>query len=207
MAANRTRAGGITTTERLDPFFFATKMEFESWLEANHASEPELLVGFKRKATGLPTMTWKESVDAALCFGWIDGVRRGVDDESYSIRFTPRRKRSIWSRVNIARVQALMAEGRMRPAGQLAFEERDASRAEKYSYEREQASLSPAQESAFRREPNAWEFFERQAPSYRKAAIWWVVSARQEETRAKRLAKLIANSGDNRRLGMLAPNR
>jgi uncharacterized protein YdeI (YjbR/CyaY-like superfamily) len=189
----------------MEPVFFATPEEFRAWLEAHHATETELLVGFHKKGTGRPSITWPESVDEALCFGWIDGVRKRLDDDRYTIRFTPRKLGSIWSAVNIQRVGELTAQGRMRPAGQRAFGTRDEGRSRVYSYERARAGLSAQDEAAFRANPQAWAFFQAQPPSYRKTAAWWVVSAKREETRGKRLATLIADSEQGRRIASLTP--
>jgi uncharacterized protein YdeI (YjbR/CyaY-like superfamily) len=188
------------------PRFFATPAEFGSWLEANHATADELVVGFHKKRTGRPTMTWTESVREALCFGWIDGIRRSLGEEGYTIRFTPRRPRSIWSDRNVRHVEELIAEGRMRPAGLAAYEARSPERTGIYSFEqRHSARLEPEQEERFRADPTAWEFFQEQPPSYRKTAIFWVVSAKREETRTRRLEQLIADSAAGRRLAQLTP--
>jgi uncharacterized protein YdeI (YjbR/CyaY-like superfamily) len=177
----------------VEPTFFATPAEFRAWFEANHADTPELLVGYYKKGTGRPSITWPESVDEALCFGWIDGIRRRIDDESYSIRFTPRRPRSIWSAVNIRRAGELIEAGRMTPAGLAAFEARDDDRSAIYSYEqRFTAELDPEQEARLRADPEVWERFQSRSPSWRRAAIYWVTSAKKAETRERRLAKLIA---------------
>jgi uncharacterized protein YdeI (YjbR/CyaY-like superfamily) len=174
--------------------FFATPADFRAWLEAHHAAETELLVGFYRRSTGRPSITWKESVDEALCFGWIDGVRRSVDAESYLIRFTPRQKRSIWSAVNIKRVGELIAEGRMTPAGLAAFERRTDDRSAVYSHERRHAAqLEPEQQARLEADAAAWGWFRGQAPSYRRAALHWVTSAKRPETRERRLVTLIAD--------------
>ena len=184
--------------------FFATPAEFRTWLEQHHASETELLVGFHKRATGRPSMTWQQSVDEALCFGWIDGVRRSLGDESYTIRFTPRQKRSIWSAVNIKRAHELIAEGRMTPAGLTAFEARTDDRSAIYSHEQRQAAeLSAEQRAQFEAEPEAWSWFQAAAPSYRRAAIHWVTSAKRPETRERRLATLIADSAAGRKVGPL----
>jgi uncharacterized protein YdeI (YjbR/CyaY-like superfamily) len=179
----------------MKPKFFATPAEFREWLEEHHAEADELLVGFHKVGSGQPSMTWPESVDEALCFGWIDGVRKRLDDERYTIRFSPRKPRSNWSAVNVKRVAALTAEGRMRPAGIQAYEARAPERTGIYSYEqRHSAKLTPAQLRQFKANPAAWEYFQAQPRSYRTAATWWVVSAKKEETREKRLAQLIADS-------------
>jgi uncharacterized protein YdeI (YjbR/CyaY-like superfamily) len=184
----------------MKPIFFATPADFRAWLERNHASEKELLVGYYRKASGKPSITWPESVDEALCFGWIDGIRRRIDDESYSIRFTPRKPTSHWSSVNIARVAELRKEGRMRPAGLAAFERRSESRSGIYSYEQRQAARFDAdQEREFRSNEAAWSFFQAQPRGYRQLATYRVVSAKREETRRKRLASLIEDSAAGRR--------
>jgi uncharacterized protein YdeI (YjbR/CyaY-like superfamily) len=184
---------------RTKPTFFARPEKFRAWLEAHHLSEKELIVGFYRRATGRPSMTWPESVDEALCFGWIDGVRRSLTVEAYSIRFTPRKPTSIWSAINVARVGKLAKLGRMAPAGIHAFSLRRPERTGIYSFERnEAAKLTPAQEKALRANKKATAFFEAQPPWYRRTAIHWVISAKQEETRARRLAQLIRDSAAGR---------
>jgi uncharacterized protein YdeI (YjbR/CyaY-like superfamily) len=188
-----------------DPTFFATPAAFRAWLEEHHDTHTELLVGFYKKASSRPSITWPEAVDQALCFGWIDGVRRGIDADSYSIRFSPRKPRSFWSNVNIKRARELVELGLMAPAGRRAFEARAGERSGAYSYEnREAARLDPEQERRFRERPAAWEWFERQPPSYRRAASWWVVSAKREETRRRRLATLIEDSAQGRPVKPLA---
>jgi uncharacterized protein YdeI (YjbR/CyaY-like superfamily) len=183
------------------PIYFPTGAEFRAWLEQHHASERELLVGYHRRGTGRPSMTWPESVDEALCFGWIDGVRRSVDDERYCIRFTPRQKRSNWSAVNIRRAGELIAEGRMTPAGRAAFEARSDARSGIYSYEqRRNAELEPEQQARFEADAAAWAWFQGRAPSYRRTAIHWVMSAKRAETRERRLATLIADSAAGQKI-------
>jgi uncharacterized protein YdeI (YjbR/CyaY-like superfamily) len=192
----------------LEPAFFATPEELRAWLEENHSSATELLVGFHKKASRRPSITWPESVDEALCFGWIDGVRRRVDDESYTIRFTPRKARSHWSKVNLARVEELKKEGRMRPAGLRAFEQRREENTGLASYEQDRdAELGDDYEHRFRASRRAWSFFQEQAPWYRRAATHWVVSAKKEETRERRLAQLIDCSAEGRRVPPLEPRR
>jgi uncharacterized protein YdeI (YjbR/CyaY-like superfamily) len=192
----------------MEPMFFATPAQFGAWLEEHHADATELRVGFHRKATGRPSITWPEAVDEALCFGWIDGHRRGLDGERYEIRFTPRAASSTWSAVNVARVEELRREGRMRPAGLAAFERRSESRTGTYSYEqRAEAKLTKEQERAFRANGAAWEFFQHQPPWYRRTATYWVVSAKKEETRAKRLATLIDDSAHARPIRQLIRRR
>jgi uncharacterized protein YdeI (YjbR/CyaY-like superfamily) len=180
-----------------EPVFFASPAEFREWLEKHHGSEQELLVGFYKKGSGRQNMTWSESVDQALCFGWIDGVRRSIDDDSYSIRFTPRKARSTWSKVNVQKVDRLKREGLMEPAGLQAFAARSEGNTGIYSFEREQqAELPPEYERRFTRE--AREFFESQPPWYRRAASHWVVSAKKQATRERRLATLIEDSAAGR---------
>ncbi len=185
----------------MEPMFFETPAEFRDWLEEHHTDVAELLVGFHKKGSGRPSMTWPESVDQALCFGWIDGVRRGIDKHSYTIRFTPRKARSTWSRVNVKRAEELVEEGLMRPAGLAAFERRSDDRSGIYACEqRKQAKLDPAAEKEFRADRKAWAFFSEQAPSYRRTATHWVISAKKEETRRKRLKTLIEDSAAGRTL-------
>ena len=181
------------------PRFFTTAAEFRAWLEQHHADERELWVGFHKKGSGRPSITWQEAVAEALCFGWIDGVRRSVDEHSYANRFTPRRRGSNWSAVNVRLVEELTRAGRMRPAGLKAFEERAPARTGVYSYEnRHTARLDPDQEEQLRANAEAWEFFHAQPPSYRQTAVWWVVSAKRDETRQRRLATLIEDSAAGR---------
>jgi uncharacterized protein YdeI (YjbR/CyaY-like superfamily) len=178
----------------LKPRYFATPEKFRAWLAKNHASAPELLVGFYKKDTGKPSITWPQSVDEALCYGWIDGVRRSLGPESYTIRFTPRRPRSVWSSINIARVKALTKEGRMAPAGTAAYERRSRDRSKIYAYEqRDQAQLTSAELKLFKSHAGAFAFFEKLAPSYRQKALYWVTSASKRETRASRLEQVIAS--------------
>jgi uncharacterized protein YdeI (YjbR/CyaY-like superfamily) len=184
----------------MDVTFFATQAEWREWLEGHHSTATELWVGFHKKVTGRPSMTWPQSVDEALCFGWIDGVRKSLDGESYTIRFTPRKPGSTWSAVNVRRVGELTALGLMRPAGLKAFEERDAAKWRQYSYERAKVTLGGEFEAQLRANPAAWAFFEGQPPSYRKVATWWVMSAKREETQRKRLATLIAESEQGKRI-------
>lgn len=173
------------------PTFFPTPADFRRWLEAHHATEKELLVGFYKTGSGKPSITWPESVDQALCFGWIDGIRKRVDDESYTIRFTPRKPTSTWSAVNIKRIEELTKLGLMTPAGLKAFEARQENKSGIYSYEQRTATLPPEYEKVLKKNKAAWKFFQAQPASYRKAAMWWIVSAKQEATRLKRLDQLI----------------
>ena len=188
----------------MEPLFFETPADFRRWLEKHHRSAPELLVGFYKRGSGRPSITWPESVDEALCFGWIDGVRRSLDDESYTIRFTPRRPGSNWSLINIRKVEALIRDGRMKPAGLEAFEARDEAKSGVYSFEqRENAKLDKKAEATFRANRAAWRFFQAQPPGYRKIAAFYVMSAKREETRERRLRTLIADSAAGRRIGLL----
>jgi uncharacterized protein YdeI (YjbR/CyaY-like superfamily) len=188
------------------PRFFATTEDFRAWLKDHHATATELVVGFHKKHTRRKSITWTEAVREALCFGWIDGIRRSLGDESYTIRFTPRRPGSIWSSLNIRHVEELIREGRMTPAGLAVYEARKPERTGIYSFEqRHSARLEQQQEDAFRADRAAWEFFQAQPPSYRQTAIYWVVSAKREETRSRRLATLIADSAAGRRLAQLTP--
>jgi uncharacterized protein YdeI (YjbR/CyaY-like superfamily) len=188
----------------MKPTFFATPAEFRAWFEANHLSAKELLVGFYKRGSGKPSITWPESVDEALCFGWIDGVRKSVDDDAYTIRFTPRKRTSIWSAINVAKVAALETLGRMTPAGRRAFEARTPERTGVYSFERNAAAeLGAEDEQRLRANAKAAEFFDAQAPWYRRTAIHWVISAKREETRQRRLDQLIADSAAGRTIGPL----
>jgi uncharacterized protein YdeI (YjbR/CyaY-like superfamily) len=185
--------------------FFKTQADLRAWLEANHDEASELWLGIRKKASGLPSVTYKQAVDEALCFGWIDGLLKSIDATSYRQRFTPRRKRSIWSAVNIARVGELTRLGRMHPAGLAAFRQRDPAKTNRYSFEQESVQLAGPYEALFRASEQAWAFFQGQPPSYRKPAIWWVMSAKRQETQEKRLATLIADSAEGRRIAPLTP--
>lgn len=181
--------------KRVQTLFFATPDDFRSWLEKNHATEVELWVGFYKRDSGKPSITWPESVDAALCYGWIDGVRNSIDETSYRIRFTPRKPTSTWSAVNVKRVAELTKLGLIRPAGIKAFEARKGEKTGIYAYEqRKNASLPPAYEKQFRANQAAWRFFQAQPPWYLRTATYRVISAKQETTRQKRLAELIKDS-------------
>ena len=170
------------------------------WLEENHATATELWVGFYKKDSGKPSITWSQSVDQALCFGWIDGIRKRVDDISYQIRFTPRRHGSIWSGINIKRAEELATQKRMRPAGLKAFAARIENKSGIYSYEQRSTELAEPYAMHLKRNKAAWNFFQTQSPSYRKMIGWWIISARKEETRVARLAKLISESAKGKRL-------
>jgi uncharacterized protein YdeI (YjbR/CyaY-like superfamily) len=188
-------------TTSAKPIFFPTPAAFRNWLKKNHATSCEQWIGFYRKASGRPSITWPESVDEALCVGWIDGLRKTIDAESYKIRFTPRKKESNWSTVNIARVKELTKAGRMQRAGLAAFALRQEAKSGIYAYEnRKTAVLSKADEERFRANKKAWEFFQRQAPSYRQNVIWTLATAKKEETRQRKLERLISESETGRRL-------
>jgi uncharacterized protein YdeI (YjbR/CyaY-like superfamily) len=184
----------------MKPAFFKTQSDFRRWFEKHHDSSKELLVGFYKKGSGRPSITWPESVDEALCFGWIDGIRRSIDDVSYTIRFTPRRKSSIWSAVNIKRAGELIDQGLMKTAGLKAFQARKENKSGIYSYEQRTERLPDPYARQFKKNKTAWAFFQAQPPGYRKIAGWWIVSAKKEETRLKRLDKLIEESAENRRI-------
>ncbi len=183
----------------MKPRFFATPESFRTWLKVNHAAKRELLVGFHKVGSGKPSITWPQSVDEALCFGWIDGVRRSLGGEAYTIRFTPRKATSIWSVINVARVAELEKLGKMSAAGRRAFAARTPQRTGVYSSERtEAAKLSPAEATQLRKNAKAHAFFEAQPPWYRRAALHWIVSAKRPETRARRLTQLIQDSAAGR---------
>jgi uncharacterized protein YdeI (YjbR/CyaY-like superfamily) len=183
--------------------FFASPTELRDWLTRHSESEAELWVGFHRKATGRASVSWAEVVDQALCFGWIDGIRKKLDEETFTNRLTPRKRGSTWSALNIKRVGELEKEGLLQPAGRRAFEARDPKKSEIYSYERSSAAFNDELMSRFRADEGAWRFFQSQPPSYRRTATWWVVSASREETRLRRLATLIEDSAAGRRVGPL----
>jgi len=189
--------------------FFATPSELRTWLAQHHDKTKELWVGFYKKGSGKPTITWPEAVDAALCFGWIDGVRKTIDEISYTIRLTPRKPRSTWSAVNIRKVQELIKLGLMHPAGLEAFQTRAKERSGIYSYEqRRNLKLDRRYENKLRASKKAYEFFQTQAPWYQRTSIFWVMSAKKEETRLKRLATLMACSQDGRSIKPLTrPDR
>jgi uncharacterized protein YdeI (YjbR/CyaY-like superfamily) len=187
------------------PRFFATPSKFRAWLQQNHAQTQELWVGFYKKNSGKPSVTWPEAVDQALCFGWIDGIRKSLDPISYVIRFTPRKPRSTWSAVNMARAKELVAQGLMNPAGLRAFEQRSDEKSAIYSYQqRKSARLAGTYQKKFRANKQAWDFFQHQSPWYRRTAAYWVISAKKEETRTKRLAILIEYSEQQKPMPPLA---
>lgn len=186
------------------PLFFATPAGWRTWLDKNHANTEEVWVGFYKRESGEPSISWPESVDAALCFGWIDGVRKSLGAISYMIRFTPRKPRSTWSAINIRRVGELKKAGLMRPAGLAAFEKRDGDRSAIYAYEqRKTAKLPPDFEKQFRKQSEAWKFFQTRPPWYQRTATYWVISAKKQETRWKRLATLMDCSARQRNIPTL----
>jgi uncharacterized protein YdeI (YjbR/CyaY-like superfamily) len=189
------------------PIYFATPGAFRTWLEANHAIATELLVGYYKTSSGKPSLTWPESVDEALCFGWIDGKRKSLGEDAYTIRFTPRKPTSIWSAINVAKIEALREAGKMRPAGEAAFAKRTAEKTGIYSFERsEAATLAPAQAARLAANAKAHAWFTTQAPWYQRTAIHWVISAKLEATRERRLAELIRDSAAGRRIKQAIPS-
>ena len=192
MSVPRRRASAVNAHGlSVEPTFFATPEVFRKWLERHSEAKTELLVGFYKTHCGKPSITWPQSVDEALCIGWIDGVRKRIDDESYTIRFTPRRCTSIWSLVNIKRVAVLTEQGKMRPGGLRAFEARRQSKSGVYSHEKRPDKLTEPYASMLAKSASARKFLAQQAPWYQRAAIWWVISAKREETRLKRAHTLI----------------
>jgi uncharacterized protein YdeI (YjbR/CyaY-like superfamily) len=189
------------------PTFFRTPAAFRRWLEKNHDRVSELWIGMYKKASGKGGITYKEALDEALCFGWIDGVRKRLDDEAFVQRFTPRTAKSYWSAVNIARADELAAAGKMHAAGRAAYERRDATAAARYSSERRDAKLDAAAEKQFRADAAAWAYFQSSPPWYRRVTIHWVTSAKRVETRQRRLDILIRDSAAGRRINLLTPNR
>ena len=185
------------------PKFFATPEKFREWLEKNHASETELLVGFHKKSSGKKSITYAEALDEALCFGWIDGVKRSLNETSYTQRFTPRRARSIWSLVNVKHVERLKKEGRMHAAGLAAYEQRDPKRTGIYAFENAPRDLSAEYEKQFRKVEGAWEYFQTYPPYLKKTVSFWVMSAKKEETRSARLQRLIESCAKGERIGVL----
>lgn len=191
--------------QSIQPHFFRTAAAWRRWLEKHQADTRELWVGLYKRDSGRPSITWPEAVDGALCFGWIDGVRKSVDSDSYMIRFTPRKPGSVWSAVNLKRASALSAQGLMHPAGLAALAERNGDKSKTYSYEqRKAAKLPPDYERQFRKHALAWKYFQSQAPWYRRTSSWWVISAKKEETRRSRLATLIEYCGQGKAIPPLA---
>ena len=190
-----------------EPKFFATRVDWRAWLQRHHADTPELVVGFLRVGSGRPSITYDESVEEALCFGWIDGVRRRIDDTSYSMRFTPRRAKTYWSTLNLKRFNRLLAEDRVAPAGLEAYERREDDVDRRYSFERESIGFDQDQEAAFRANQAAWAFWKDQPAGYRKVAAWWVISPKREATRRAHLDTLIEHSVKGERLPQASPSR
>ena len=190
-----------------DARFFASPAQLRRWLAEHHATATELWVGLHRKHSGRPTVTWSELIDQALCFGWIDGIRKPIDPDRYTIRVTPRKRDSIWSRVNVGRVAVLTRLKLMTPAGSKAFKARTAKKTAIYSFENRPKKLAPAYEKEFKARPDAWAFFRAQAPWYQRLTIYRVMSAKKEETRLRRLSQLIVVSAAGRRLDMLSPGK
>ena len=192
---------------KLKPIFFPKQTDFRKWFERNHLTEKELIVGFYKIDSGRESITWPQSVDEALCFGWIDGIRRSIDDISYSIRFTPRNPKSIWSAINIKKVENLTKLGLMKPAGIAAFNKLDPDKSNIYSFEQRSVKFNKKYETIFKRNKKAWLFFSMQIPSYKKPAIHWVMSAKQEDTRIKRLNILINDSEKQLKIAPLRRNQ
>lgn len=184
----------------MEPLFFSDQDEFRHWLERNHASETELWVGYYRVGIGKSRMTWSQSVDQALCFGWIDGIRKKVDDERYCIRFTPRKKNSTWSQINIAKVEELMQKGLMQPAGIQAFSYCKEVNLRTYSYEGNNEEWPVEFENTFKASQSAWKFFTRQSASYKRTMVRWIMSAKRKDTQLSRLEKLILSSEQHTRI-------
>jgi len=180
--------------------FFKTQKDFRKWLEKNYKNKAEQWVGFYKKNAGRESMDWPQSVDEALCFGWIDGIRKTIDEESYKIRFTPRKPSSNWSEININKIEALIKQGLVKPEGLKIYNERRCKSAGEYSYENRPDGLGESYEKVFRTNKKAWAFFNQQAPSYKRNASWWVLSAKRDETRLKRLTALIEDSENNRKI-------
>lgn len=192
----------------MNPVTFKHSAEFRRWLERNHATAAELLVAFQRKTPGFDGLTYAQALDEALCYGWIDGVRKRRDADSYTIRFTPRRPRSIWSRINVRHVERLQREGRIQPAGLAAFASRAPDRTGVYSFENDRPDrLPPELERVFRANPAAYAFHAAQPPGYRRTLHWWIISAKREETRRRRLAHVIARAEAGRRIDFMSPLR
>lgn len=189
----------------MKPTFFKTPSDLRKWFEAHHASAAEQWVGYYKRDSGKPSVTWPESVAEALCFGWIDGIRKSIDDISYKIRFTPRKPHSTWSAVNIKLARELIDQGLMQPAGLKAFQAREENRSGIYSYEQRSPDLPDEYGKKLKKNLPAWKFFQAQAPSYRKAATWFVLSAKKEETRLKRLDELIEYSAKGQRIPQFIP--
>jgi uncharacterized protein YdeI (YjbR/CyaY-like superfamily) len=201
--ANRSVAMKSATPVR----FFSERAAWRRWLATNHARARDITLGLHKRHTNVSSLTYQDAVDEALCFGWIDGVRRRIDDDTWSIRFSPRKARSIWSAVNLKRFALLQREGRVAAAGLAMFAGRAQERTGLYSYENRPREFDAARQRAFRAAKAAWKFFESQPPSYRRAAIWWVLSAKQEATRDRRFAQLVADSTAGQRIAPMRPKQ
>jgi uncharacterized protein YdeI (YjbR/CyaY-like superfamily) len=191
----------------MKPRFFANQTQFHDWIAKNHSLQKELLVGFHKKSSGKKSITYPEALDEALCFGWIDGVRKSLDENSYTIRFSPRKPKSIWSLVNVRHVERLKKEKRMQPPGLAAFDARDPKRTGIYSFENRPRKLSSKFQKIFRANKSAWEFFNAQAPFYKRTTAFWVMGAKKEETRLNRLRGLVDASARGERVGLLEPKK
>jgi uncharacterized protein YdeI (YjbR/CyaY-like superfamily) len=198
---------GVGKLEPHDVRFFATPAELRDWFDEHHSTLPELWLGYHKKGTGRPSVSWSQAVDEALCVGWIDGILKRVDEATHVQRFTPRRKGSNWSAINVAKVAALTAEGRMRPAGLAAFEARTDAKTAVYAYERVEASFTDDETALFRADATAWADWQRRSPSYRRTVTHWVTSAKQASTRERRLATLIADSRAGQEVGPMRATR
>jgi uncharacterized protein YdeI (YjbR/CyaY-like superfamily) len=187
--------------------YFKTQAEFRKWLEKNHEKLSEAWVGFHKKSTLKPSITYPQALDEALCYGWIDGVRKNVNETSYTIRFTPRKKQSHWSGVNVKRFNELSEMKLIQPAGLQAFQNSDIKKSLKYAEERKSAKLDSRYEKQFKSNKKAWEFFNAQPPGYQRICVFWIMSAKQDETRAKRLALLMNYSQNQKRLEMMKTNK
>jgi uncharacterized protein YdeI (YjbR/CyaY-like superfamily) len=187
----------------MKPLYFQTPTDFRQWLTENHATHTELLVGLHKKSSNKPTITYHQALDEALCFGWIDGVRKSLNSTAYTIRFTPRKPKSYWSKVNTNRANELLRQNQMHPHGAKVFAARDQTTTNRYAFEREAAKFPPSFAKQFKSNPSAWSFFQSQPPYYKRVATFWVVSAKQEPTRQRRLQTLIATSAGSRRLPQL----
>ncbi|RYU97259.1 YdeI/OmpD-associated family protein [Emticicia agri] len=184
----------------MEPKFFTHQSDFRQWLEENYKKEKEIVVGYYKVNSGKPSLTWSQSVDEALCFGWIDGIRRSIDADSYCIRFTPRKPTSIWSSVNIKKMEEMIPKGLVKEAGLLAYEKRKDNKSNIYVYEQDELAFTQAMEHNFKSHSKAWDFFQKQPPYYKKQMTGWVISAKQETTQLARLKKLIEASEDGKRL-------
>lgn len=191
----------------MKPRFFANQLQFHQWLIKHHDSEKELLIGFHKKSSGKKSITYPEALDEALCFGWIDGVRRSLDEDSYTIRFSPRRPGSIWSLVNVRHIERLKKEGRMQAPGLASFDARDAKRTGIYSFENRPKELSSELQKIFRANKKAWDFLNNQPPFYKRTVVFWVMSAKKEETQRRRLNQLIEASSRGERVPLLSSKK